>query len=68
MENKHLGVTMGLLLLISGIFPISDIEFLNESSSTSLMALVNPPELNITQVTEIKEFVLPNECSSSYKV
>lgn len=89
MENKHLGVTLRLFLLISGLFPIAgSIQFFNETSSTeSSISLVNPPELksdnklskpssnelkkefNVTDnVTEIKEFVLPNECSSSYKV
>lgn len=86
MENKHLGVTIGLFLLISGLFPIAGIEFLNETSSTSSIAFVNPTEskidnelskstsselkkqLDVTEVTEIKVFVLPNECSSFYKV
>ena len=91
MENKHLGVTLGLFLLISGFCPIVGIIFVNETSSTSLISLVNATEIkmdnklssktlstspsnelkkefNVTEVSELTEFVLPNECSSSYKV
>lgn len=86
MESKHLGVTLGFFLLISGLFPIAGIEFLNENSSTSSITLVNQTELkndnnlsksssnevkkelNVIEITKIKEFVLPSECSSMYKV
>lgn len=88
MENKHLGVTFSLFLLISGFSPIAGINFVNETSSTVSIGLVNTTvltsdvelttESSITKtlselgvefkVTEASDFVLPNECSSGYKV
>lgn len=87
MENKHLGVTFSLFLLISGFSPIAGIN-VNETSSTISIGLVTTTvltsdvelstESSITstltelgvefKVTEANDFVLPNECSSGYKV